>query len=525
MTGSPSTFIKGEPDDFDYTSNKNFSSFSMNQGYGNQFPTSNGDISGINPSDLTMSGSMMNTQFGNQTVSSSFVGDEELLDLTIDDQNSQFNNFHGFGQNGTMHSNNQQFSGGMPMNQQSQQMFSRTPEAQPISSPFVNDFNYNQYRQSMSGQAGFSPSLPTTMGIQNGYDMNGRMRKMQGLERHPSDSRSPMTPKTPAMNGLHIGSTPDSLQQHTMLNQQLHNQARAMSHSSWVGSGSAHSWEDDGSLPSPHSMHMQHPQISEIIATGKHASMPTKMENGGSLPALQSQEAKKKRRRESHNAVERRRRDNINERISDLSKLVPQHRLEDEKVKKHINNNGPMSPSFGASGLSPPQATSLLAGGTGKRAAGNITQGLPIEEKDKGPNKGDILNGSVSWMRDLMWMLYLKLKQEDELKAYIEGLGGSWPLDATQGETYMHTEIIDAVEKNGVDNFHYSRGPGSGLRVPKHTNIAGEPLSPSSGLSPELQSGGSGASTGGQIGTQHQFWIPQGSLKEESEEDYGMDMA
>jgi Helix-loop-helix DNA-binding domain len=516
MTGSPSTFIKGEPDEFDYNPNKNFSGFSMAQGYGNQYSATSGDMDGINPSDLTMSSSVMNNQFGSH-MSNSFVGDDELLDLDIEGQNGQLNNFNGFSQNGNVQNNGLPFTGAMSMNQPSQQMFSHTPETQPITSPFVNDFNYNQYRQSMSGQAGFSQSIPTTMGIQNGYDMNGRMRKMPGMDRHPSNSRSPMTPKTPAMNGLHIGSTPDSLQHHAMLNQQLHNQARAMSHH-FGRSGSAQSWEDDGSIPSPHSMHMQHPQISEIIATGKHASMPAKMENGGPLPTMQSQEAKKKRRRESHNAVERRRRDNINERISDLSKLVPQHRLEDEKVKKHISNNGPLSPSFSNSGLSPPQATSLLAGGAGKRATGNITQGLPIEEKDKGPNKGDILNGSVSWMRDLMWMLYSKLQQEEELKLYIESLGGTWPHETTANETYMRTEIVDAVEKNGVDNFHYTRGPGSGLRVPKHTTIAGEALSPSAGVSPE------GGSTSGQLGGQPQFWIHQSSLKEESEEDYGMDM-
>jgi hypothetical protein len=235
-----------------------------------------------------------------------------------------------------------------------------------------------------------------------------------------------------------------------------------------------------------------------MLASGKHASLPAKVENGAhSLPtAFQSQEAKKKRRRESHNAVERRRRDNINERIHDLSRLVPQHRLEDEKVRKHISNNGPLSPTLGASGISPPHATSLLAGGTGRRAAGNITQGLPLEEKDKGPNKGDILNGAVSWTRDLMWILYLKYQHEDQLKQYVESLGGTWPLTPTEDERRMGTELTDAVEKNGWDNFHYSRAPGSGLRVPKHTNYAGEPLSPSSGLSPAGQSNISGTSTG-----------------------------
>ena len=45
----------------------------------------------------------------------------------------------------------------------------------------------------------------------------------------------------------------------------------------------------------------------------------------------------------------------------------------------------------------------------GQRAtdAGSISMGIPPEEKDKGPNKGDILNGAVSWTRDLMWALHV----------------------------------------------------------------------------------------------------------------------
>ncbi|KAH7348519.1 hypothetical protein BKA65DRAFT_398116 [Rhexocercosporidium sp. MPI-PUGE-AT-0058] len=45
---------------------------------------------------------------------------------------------------------------------------------------------------------------------------------------------------------------------------------------------------------------------------------------------------KRRRCRESHNAVEGRRRDNINERIQDLSRLVSAKRLEDEKIRKHL---------------------------------------------------------------------------------------------------------------------------------------------------------------------------------------------
>lgn len=273
--------------------------------------------------------------------------------------------------------------------------------------------------------------------------------------------------------------------------------------------GSAHSWIDSPTQ-SPHTASLHHQQISEVIHSGKHASLPTKVDVG------QTQDAKKRRRRESHNLVERRRRDNINERIHDLSRLVPQHRLEDEKVRKHINNNGPLSPTLAASGMSPPQATSLLAGGTGRRAAGNITQGLPIEEKDKGPNKGDILNGAVSWTRDLMWMLYKKIQEVDEMSARLQQVTGEdWHTDETEEERRMRTELVDAVEKNGPTSFKYSRAPGSGLRVPKHTNVAGEPISQISpqSLSPGMQSSGSGSNSNA---NNHQYWMNQ-SLKEEDE--------
>lgn len=496
MTGSPSTFIKEEPEGFDFSSNNKF-----NNNFGYQFNQTSGDMGGVNPSDV-MSGNMMSNNFG---MSSNFVGDDELLDLVGENDNNNFNNF-----NFNPNQNQQSF----PMNQQ---MFSHTPDTNPIASPFNQGYDFsNQYNMNRTG---FSQSIPTTMGMHSGaYPRNLK------AERQSSDSRSPMTPRTPNINGLHLGQsfngTPESLQHQALMNQQLHNQAR-MSSQNWMGSHSAHSWDDD-SLASPHSLHhMQHAQISDMMASGKHASMPAKMENGG-MPGLQSQEAKKKRRRESHNAVERRRRDNINERIADLSKLVPQHRLEDEKVKKHISNNGPLSPTFGPSGMSPPNATSLLAGGTGKRAAGNITQGLPPEDKDKGPNKGDILNGSVSWMRDLMWYLSLKLRQEQELKQYIESMGGQWPLDQPSvDERYMRTEILDAVERNGEHSFHYTRAPGTGLRVPKHTNIAGEPLSPNHReASP---------SNGLLNGSHQHFWSNSAnrtpfSLKEEEEEEFDMEV-
>jgi hypothetical protein len=172
--------------------------------------------------------------------------------------------------------------------------------------------------------------------------------------------------------------------------------------------------------------------------------------------------------------------------------------------------------------MSPPAATSLLAGGTGRRAAGTITQGLPLEEKDKGPNKGDILNGAVSWTRDMMWQMYQQYKNEEQLRTYIESQGLQWPLSETEDQKRMKSELIIAVERNGVDNFGYTRGAGSGLRVPGHTTIDGSTLNGTNGsqqsVSPNSANG------------QNFNWLNDSnhrdsfSLKEEDESGFGMEM-
>lgn len=287
-------------------------------------------------------------------------------------------------------------------------------------------------------------------------------------------------------------------------------------------------------LASPMSAPGHHNGISEVLKSGQHASLPPKVGHTNGAPNI---EDKKRRRRDSHNQVERRRRDNINERIQDLSHLVPQHRLDDDKVKKQLQNSSPMSANTGAASMSPPNAsnaaTSLLAGATGRRAAstaGNITLGLPVEEKEKGPNKGDILTGAVGWTRDLMWALYQKYLQDEELEQHISQLGGTWPFQITDDERRMRSELMDAMEKNDASSFAYTRAHGTGLRVPKHTNLAGEPVQGSNEMSPQsllelspgFHSGGSGTNSGsGAPPGQPQFWISSGhpgmSFKEEDE--------
>ena len=569
-TGASSPFIKDEPDDWNFNSN-NF--LNNQQGFDMQMNQHfrQGQAGSVDPSELTMqNGNFGQFAFGSQpNMSASFnmgnsgIGDDELLDLDLNDsskhahmqsgQNMVPGQGTGFQDNASHGFFSDQAGAGNQNQNQSHQIFSNTPDGAPIQSPFIHgNFNYAQFmpiaQQQISSHV--SPYMRPTSGPNVGGQpensfVNARQRASvpYGFERKASDSRSPMTPKTPALGGLHLGGTPDSgsfnSQPMNANNVSQHRHQKSLSNQWDSTSGSLHSYVDSPMASPGHPAN--HAQISEILKSGKHASLPAKVETGHHpAPAYQSQEAKRRRRRESHNMVERRRRDNINERIQELSHLVPAHRLEDEKVRKHLANNSPLSPTLAATGMSPPQATSLLAGG-GRRAtgAGNITMGIPIEEKDKGPNKGDILNGSVGWTRDLMWALHVKLQQEAELAELITSLGGTFPFQETEDEKRMRTELMDAMEKNDPNSFEYTRGPGSGLRVPKHTNVAGEPLhglnmnqnnmgtlSPQS-LSPGVQSGGSGANSGG-LG-QPQFWTNnhsgRGSLSFKEEDEYGMEMS
>ena len=497
-TGSPQPYIKEEVDEMSFNTRfMGHSSLDMNNQYTSAQFSGHENAGGINPSDLNMSGSMMGNHFG---TNSYMQGGAGIADYELAESLGPFEqqpSFTGFSQE---QSGQQDYYHSHTNNPSINQVYSNTPDDLPIHSPFVHpgNFDFNQY-QSGPQRMSFAGSMP-----------NGSMRQRITMSRTASDNRSPMSPKTPAMSGLHLG-TPDSgsfTTQPIMTN--VHRHQKSMS-GQWEGTpGSAHSWIDSPTA-SPHTGGLHHQQITDVLHSGKHNSLPAKVDIG------QNADAKKRRRRESHNLVERRRRDNINERIHDLSRLVPQHRLEDEKIRKHINNNGPLSPTMTTGGMSPPQATSLLAGGNGRRAAGNITQGLPIEEKDKGPNKGDILNGAVSWTRDLMWMLAKKIEECDQLAERLrEATGQEWVSEQTEEEKRMKTEILDALDKNGQSSFRYSRGPGSGLRVPKHTNLAGEPLNGASpqSLSPGMQSTGSGSGS-----NQPQYWT---SLKEEDE--YGMEM-
>ena len=526
----------------------------------------------IDPNDLAMGGGYNHNFSGNDNYSShnnsgsgsnafatgsALIADEDLLDgLGGDSGHGMPNNGQDFsGMNMGFSQDAYQAhrrSSGLRLDPNQVNGYSSTPDGDPIPSPYTTGFNANFRQQQMQNNPSLGTSLHSPMGYsgdmggdggdQNFLNARARASRMsQQMQRKPSNNaRSPMTPKTNAMHGLSLGSNDSpSFGPQSIRTVGSHEKSPS---GQWLNTPT-------GSFPTSYnsgfSSPMQQamvPPIEEVMIKGG-TSMPAKLgvnsgNNSNSNNAMSSQEAKRKRRRESHNLVERRRRDNINERIQDLSKLVPLHRLEDEKIRKLIQNGTPLSPTL--TGMSTPsQATSGLAGPGARRAAGgttgNITTGLPVEDKDKGPNKGDILNGSVSWTRDLMWMLHLKLQQQEELMNTLAELGHPFPFELTDDERRMQSELIDAMSKNDAGTFSYSRTNGSGLRVPNYTDYRGTTNSdvpPASldsiGITPP-ENGNSAIAD--DLTDTNQFWHDpdddgsgHASLNFKDDDDYSMDL-
>jgi len=121
-------------------------------------------------------------------------------------------------------------------------------------------------------------------------------------------------------------------------------------------------------------------------------------------------------------------------------------------------------------------------------------------------------------MRDLMWQGYTMMQQQEQLKEYIESIGGTYPLQFTDDEHRMRSELKQVVERNGFGTFHYSRYDGSHLRVPGFTNYAGEIVEPGD---PAIKAEGSDHSD---------YWLHNGgesgrnSLGIKEEDELTMDM-
>lgn len=218
-------YIKSEPDEYEALTN-GFGTFNQNQSL-NDFPGSyNGNI---DPSELSATNfNNPNYSYGGQNMSGSFnmggggFADDELLDSL------------GGGQDfGPMHNMGVQ---GMNMNQAQMNMYSNTPDGGPIQSPFTAGFDYSQFRP-------MNP-LPQHMSPHQTASYMNKRPSMQAQHRKSSaEHRMPMTPRTAAMAGLHIG-TPE--------NGSMQQNGRAIRNPS---SASRHQKSMSGQFDSPNSMH------------------------------------------------------------------------------------------------------------------------------------------------------------------------------------------------------------------------------------------------------------------------------
>ncbi|CCX30086.1 hypothetical protein FPQ18DRAFT_55717 [Pyronema domesticum] len=471
---SPAPFIKNEPQDDNsrFSNHQQFShhpeaySMSANSGFNHNGGFDNSDFQpsgSVDPQNLSIQTGGFFPSYGNSVQNmSAFIGggnsgnaidDDDLRASLAPDQDFLLDNSPHHDPYGS----NNSHANGVTRNAD---VYSHTPDQIPAGSPYARaPYPYGRLYDDAAGTPSSynaSPIIGSGSTQSTHFDAamaNGKRKTRLGydVDRSPS-VMSPHTPKTPAITALSIDPQSASLP-----GQPIHMRHHKSFSGQWDGT------------PQSYDLHSPlHSPIPTQIQPNMHfggKSLPSKVEHVQGTN-YQSQEAKRRRRRESHNMVERRRRDNINERIQELSSLVPQHRLEDEKVRKHLLNSGSLSPTAGTSG-SPPR----FAATTARRASV-----INTEEKDKGPNKGDILNGAVGWTKDLMWAMYRKLEQEEETKKLVESLGGTWPFEQTEEEKRMAAEIRAAVRKNGVGNFAYSRAPGSGLRVPMFTDLAGGAL-------------------------------------------------
>jgi len=143
-----------------------------------------------------------------------------------------------------------------------------------------------------------------------------------------------------------------------------------------------------------------------------------------------------------------------------------------------------------------------------------------------------------------MWCLYEKYKQEDKLREWAAKNGLPYPIEPTEEEKRMKSELMASIDKNtsATKKFTYTRGPGSGLRVPGYTDLAGgaitvgissltspsiSPVHASTSGARDNNAGVSAATSLGRVQSQGQpaqYWTNGDGLTFKEEDGFGMDL-
>ncbi|KAH7098069.1 hypothetical protein BKA62DRAFT_623033 [Auriculariales sp. MPI-PUGE-AT-0066] len=197
---------------------------------------------------------------------------------------------------------------------------------------------------------------------------------------------------------------------------------------------------------------------------------------------------KRRRRRESHNAVERRRRDNINEKISELATLIPEIMLDP--------NTGGAPPSVGqtlfaisSQGSAVPVAEEGSPGADGQGFIGDDGD----EKSGMKANKGIILKKSVEYIRYLQQLITAQASRNSELEAELAQLrsptsptdvgssGGGFGFGAGSGPNLFEDLLLasptsyDLSHGHGHGHGHHGHmGMGMGMGMGNGGGHAGE---------------------------------------------------
>lgn len=153
---------------------------------------------------------------------------------------------------------------------------------------------------------------------------------------------------------------------------------------------------------------------------------------------------KRRKRRESHNAVERRRRDNINDRITELASLLPECLLDQVN---NGNDDTPGSPGTPMSAMLSPAPSMIPLPLLGTSPATTSLSASAAAAAAK-PNKGIILSKSVEYIRYLQQLLQLHTQRTTELERIVAELRhdrGSSGTSGSESEQSPGSARLNAV--------------------------------------------------------------------------------
>ncbi|KAI0253379.1 helix-loop-helix DNA-binding domain-containing protein [Lactifluus subvellereus] len=320
---------------------------------------------------------------------------------------------------------------------QQHQQFSLPTQLPPLSTPFHDPYtnsnptssghaqpHYNNGLPTLSSSLRYDPREPPPSSYHPPVDYS---RSESADARSRSRSRPPTTTEPPSTHGgpartarpkrgsvSSVSPTRHGAHPHAILIPP-HRQTSSALPVSPLSMHSASAWHQEFSLPTPDS-----------LGTGAFGSYGTPGAGGispkdigadpahdaaakqrGIAPRAMIANEKRRRRRESHNAVERRRRDNINEKISELATLIPES-----------TTQTPTSPTHDDVLLGNLIPEGAAQAGTGEDSGKSEGAG----ESSVKANKGMILRKSVEYIRYLQQLVMAQANRNRELEDQIGAL-------------------------------------------------------------------------------------------------------